>query len=291
MEKDDETQMVETNVAEANEDPIVPKIDCLIDAMRKGDSEKALQLLEGIEDKDISRRGRERPITPLGAAIFYRCLDDVKLKGDVARVLVDRGADPNMPCLDPTRYYSPLDECYGDCTAFGMAVLNNDQEMIEFLVKHGADVNVLIQGYTSLQRIFGNNSFLLEKDDQRNSECLNAINDRCSKNILKRMRFLIKNGANVNARNKDGDTILHYVAGDFSYGGPFDVKFIKLLFKAGADPRIANNKGKLPLQKFKPRDYVIARFPERKENYDELVDMFQQRIDELNAQENKSPEE
>jgi hypothetical protein len=56
--KDDEAQVVETNVAEANEDPIVPKIDCLIDAMRKGDSEEALQLIGGIEDKDIDRRGR-----------------------------------------------------------------------------------------------------------------------------------------------------------------------------------------------------------------------------------------
>ncbi|MDR1590462.1 MAG: hypothetical protein LBR92_00465, partial [Puniceicoccales bacterium] len=91
-----------------------------------------------------------------------------------------------------------------------------------------------------------------------------------------------------------GDTILHYVGKSFSRGGPFDLEFIDLLFKAGADPRIRNvknNPWKLPLQKFKLSSVVVKRFPERKENYSKLVDMFQQRIDELNAQEDKSPEE
>jgi hypothetical protein len=120
---------------------------------------------------------------------------------------------------------------------------------------------------------------------------LRAIYDRCNENILREMRFLIENGARANTRDKKGNTILHYVAGDFSRGGPFDSRFIDLLFKAGADPRIANNKGKLPLQKFKLLDHVVERFPERKEIFSKLVDRFQQRIDELNAQENKSPEE
>jgi ankyrin repeat protein len=335
--KDDETQMVETNVAEANEDPIVPKIDCLIDAMRKGDSEKALQLLEGIEDKDINRRGRERPITPLGAAVLWNHMD-------VAQVLLERGADLNMACFDPdAEYCDPRDQIYEDCTPFGMAIINKDKKMIELLLKHGADVNALVLRCHPLQ-MFLNNYFdlcsfgdgyfcpisggplrldhdYLQLDDADDcaavnaryfgayNDCLqflppgqncllldnkglNIINDCCSKNILKVMELLIENGADVNnTKNEEGNTILHDVAGSFSHGGPFSFELVELLFEAGADPRIADNEGKLPLQEPKLPDHVTARFPERVEIYNKLRNMFQQRIDELNAQENKSPEE
>jgi ankyrin repeat protein len=118
-----------------------------------------------------------------------------------------------------------------------------------------------------------------------NNAGLKFLNTRCGKKILKEVQFLIENGANVNARDKRGETVLHHLAGSFSHGGPFDFELLDFLFDAGADPRIANNKGKLPLEKFKLPDYVVERFPERKGNYDELMDMFQQRTDELNAQE------
>jgi ankyrin repeat protein len=310
--------------------------------MYDGDSEEALQLIGGIEDKDIDRRGKIEKITSLRAAVLLNFRA-------VAQVLLERGADPNMPCFDPDAEYCALrDQIYKDCTPFGMAIINKDKKMIELLVKHlvkhGADVNALVLGRHPLQMFLNNYFHLLNFEDgyfcpisggplqldhdyiqlDDADDCaavnaryffggvyndclqflppgqnyllldnkgLNIINDCCSKNILKVMRLLIENGANVNTKDEEGNTILHDVAGDFSHGGPFDVKFIKLLFEAGADPRIANNEGKLPLQELKLLDHVIARFPERKEIFSKLVDRFQQRIDELNAQENKSPEE
>ncbi|MDR2371877.1 MAG: hypothetical protein LBD60_01885 [Puniceicoccales bacterium] len=353
-EKDDEAQVAETNETpiaaevdclfeamrdgdsekalqlvediKANETPIVSKIDYIIEAMYKGDSEKALQLLEGIEDKDVNCRGEIRPITLLGAAVIWNHMN-------VAEVLLERGADLHMECFDPDREAcAPRDERYGNSTAFGMAIIDNNKEMIKFLVKHGVNVNTLIRGYTPLQGIWGN-YFQLDEDgyfwladsgiplrldrdylqlDGPNyfgvyDDCLqllppghngflldnkglNILNDCCCKNILELMRLLIENGSRTNTRGKKGNTILHYVARDFSRGGPFSFELLDLLFGAGADPRIANNEGKLPAQELKLLDHVVERFPERRENYSKTVDMFQQRIDELNAQE-KSPGE
>ncbi|MDR1591250.1 MAG: hypothetical protein LBR92_04645 [Puniceicoccales bacterium] len=323
-EKDDEAQ-----VAEANEDPIAAAIDRTIEAMREGNSEKVLQLIGGIKDQDINRRGSGWEINLLGAAVFWGHMN-------IAKVLLERGANLHMPCFDSdVEDCAPRDQIYKNSTPFGMAIIDKNKGMIKLLVKHGADVNALILGCTSLQRIL-DNYFRLDEDGYfwpagrdgplrldhdylhlddnghvgihakyfgvynnclpllppgdnyllLDNEGLKILNDCCSKNILEVMRLFIENGADVNAKNEEGDTILHYLAGSFSRGGPFDFALVDLLFKAGADPRLANNKGELPLQEFELLDYVTKRFPERIEDYSKLVDMFQQRIDELNAQEN-----
>jgi ankyrin repeat protein len=326
-------------VEAANEDPISDKIDRIIETMCYGKSEEALQLLEDIEDKDINRRGKIRAITLLGGAVLFNCVD-------VAQVLIERGADLHMECFDPdVEHCEARDQRYGNCTPFGMAIIDSNKEMIEFLVKHGADVDALISKATPLGNALDVDALILKStplqvilsqyfylyylmrgyfvstncnirwlrldcdylqldkakyhgiyDDclrqlspGRNclfldNEGLKIINDCCSKNILKEMRFLIENGADVNARDEVGNTILHYLAGSFSYGGPFSFKFVDLLLEAGADPRIANNKGKFPLEKFNLFNYVAERFPERMKNYNELMAKFQQRIDELNVQ-------
>ncbi|MDR2371717.1 MAG: ankyrin repeat domain-containing protein [Puniceicoccales bacterium] len=317
-EKDAKAQVTETN-----ETPIVSKIDYIIEAMYKGNSEKALRLLEGIENKDINCKGKIRSITLLGAAVILNHMN-------VAEVLLERGADLHIECFDPDREAcAPRDERYGNSTAFGMAIIDNNKEIIKFLVKHGANVNTLIRGYTPLQGVWGN-YFQLDEDgyfwpadsgplrldrdylqlDGPNyfgvyDDCLqllspghngflldnkglNILNDCCCENILELMRLLIENGSRTNTRGKKGDTILHYIAGSFSRGGPFSFELLDLLFGAGADPRIANNKGELPLQELKLPDHVAERFPERRENYSKLVDMFRQRTDELNAQKNQT---
>ncbi|MDR0740534.1 MAG: hypothetical protein LBF34_02370 [Puniceicoccales bacterium] len=288
IEKDDEAQVVETD-----EDSVVARIDRTIEAMSKGNSEKALQLIGGIEDKDIDRRVKIEKITSLGAAVFCNLRD-------VAEALLERGADPNMKCFDPDAEYCVLrDQYYGDCTPLGMLTDDDNDEMMKLLIKHGADVNVLIRGHTLLQRVLSDYGYYFLNEDGSLSPrgdflddiSLRALYDRCNENILREMQFLIENGANVNTKDEEGDTILHNLAGDFSHGSPFSFEIVDLLFRAGADPRIANNKGKLPLQKFKLLDHVVKRFPERTENYNKIGDMFQQRIDELNAQGNKSPEE
>jgi ankyrin repeat protein len=301
------------------------KMDYILMAMRYGKNEEALQLIEGIEDKDINHRGKIRPITLLGGAVLGNCMD-------VAQVLLRRGADLNKECFDPDKdvYCEPRDQLYGNCTPFGMAFIDKNTKMIKLLVKHGANVNTLILGSTPLQRsLFGyfrlfhlDNDYFwsdnisddylqldrdyLQLDDPKyygryasclqqlppgqnrlplNNEGLKILNDCCSKNILKEMRFFIKNGADPNAKDKKGETVLQYLARSFSYGGPFDFELLDFLFEAGADPRIANNEGELPLEGFKLHDYVGERFPERVENYGKLMDMFQQKTDELNARE------
>jgi hypothetical protein len=300
----------------ANETLISTKINRATIAMYHGKSEEALQLIGEIEDEDINRRDRGWGITLLGTAILFNCMD-------VVQVLIGRGADLNMKCCDPDAEYCELrDQLYGNSAALGMAIIDKNKEMIKLFVKQGADVNALIWRTTPLQKMLsdyshffrlGNDYFRRDKLDRDylqldkakyrgiyddclrqlppgqnclllDEEGLETINDCCSKNILKGMRLLIENGANVNARDDEGDTILHYLVGNFSYGGPFSFEFVDLLFKAGADPRIANKNGEFPLENFGLPYYVVKKFPKRVEDYVKLMDMFWQRIDELNAQ-------
>ena len=56
------------------------------------------------------------------------------------------------------------------------------------------------------------------------------------------VRYLLKQGAEVNASNHDGDTALHLAA----FFGHLEVA--NALLEAGADPKAKTNKGKTPLQ-------------------------------------------
>lgn len=58
----------------------------------------------------------------------------------------------------------------------------------------------------------------------------------------KTVQVLIKNGANVNVRDDDGDTALAYAA---VRGAPIDL--VKTLLSAGADVNIKNNRGQTAL--------------------------------------------
>lgn len=77
---------------------------------------------------------------------------------------------------------------YGN-TALSWAVLNKDKKMIAYLISKGAAVDTFIGGIylkmTALMWLARNNEFELAK-------------------------FLISKGANINAKNKNGDSVLDY---------------------------------------------------------------------------------
>jgi len=102
------------------------------------------------------------------------------------------------------------------------AVGNGKVEAAEFLIKNGADVNATND--------FGGTPLLISARETDSPE---------------QMKLLIRAGANVNARDSEGENALHKLA---RFGYPEkDVQTARLLLEAGADIRARNHDGKTPL--------------------------------------------
>jgi ankyrin repeat protein len=80
-------------------------------------------------------------------------------------------------------------------TPLHKAVENGQESYVQFLLKHGADINATIKGETLLHKV------ILE-DRQ-------AIKDYQTLQNKVIMCLLLKHGANINEINKDGQTLLH----------------------------------------------------------------------------------
>lgn len=92
-------------------------------------------------------------------------------------------------------------------------------EVTNFLLDKGVDVNRADN--------YGNTALLLHADRH------------CNKGVIKE---LIRAGADINAKNKNGDTALHFAL----INGNSEVA--RFLIKKGADYRAVNNKGKSPME-------------------------------------------
>ena len=135
-------------------------------------------------------------------------------------------------------------------------------EMVEFLLKHGADPNVKDNyGYTPLHHAswYSNSESSLETVESllRNGADPNA-KDICgwtplhwtSKysnklSSLETVEFLIRNGANPNASTIIGCTPLH-LASDYS-NRYSSLTTVELLLRIGADPNVSDKNGLTPL--------------------------------------------
>ena len=79
-----------------------------------------------------------------------------------------------------------------------------------------------------------------------NSEGKNAMMILAKKGFLSEdlLRFSLSKGLNINAQDKEGNTILHYAVGKVQLGNN---NLIKVLLEKGADASIVNNKKKTPI--------------------------------------------
>ena len=163
---------------------------------------------------------------------------------DVLQLLVDKGADVNS-CTN-----------YDLTTPLMMAARNGDVNIATFLVEHGGNVNLKDKrGETALHQAI--NKYEQACDVLRylikNGADVNArTNNNCTPlmiasklDLVDVVSFLIEQGANTDLADKDGLTALHYAVGCYHPSCDHDV--MRLFIANGADVNKRTNDNSTPL--------------------------------------------
>lgn len=199
-----------------------------------------IQLIKAIEsyDKDCVKQclenganpnyRKENGYTALMTAISfnwwnYNCFD-------ILRILVENGADVNARANDGK-------------TALMLAEKEN---IVRYLVSKGVDLNAKDNDGNTALMYFSNKQRYVVKTKPGIRDGRGIYNEE----KLEIVKFLVANGAYVNAKNNECNTALMFAvkskAGYFTDVGA-DLKVIKFLVASGADVNIRNNDGKTVL--------------------------------------------
>jgi ankyrin repeat protein len=217
-----------------------------------------------------------------GANVDDDCLQRVALTGTIGtlRVLLDFGIGPHLKGDQKNpkmRSETPLH----------LAALRGELRRVEFLLENGADISAKTdEGYTPL--IYLINTIVARAIGRAKNVCQPSLrrvrsfprelrplyqrifkrannatsnNSKCHFEVLE---LLIDRGADVNARDKEGNTVLHWITTNgptyplnpqrypFAMERQMQVikKLIQRLILAGADIRLTNNAGQTPLDLF-----------------------------------------
>jgi ankyrin repeat protein len=172
------------------------------DAARKGDEAKVTALLEANPELVFSRDKFGN--TPLHLAAEHD-------QPAVAALLLANGADVNARNIDENR--APAVTNAGE-TPLGLALLSyHHKEMVELLLTHGADVNMLSGGvpplYRAVQRdLPADVELLLANGADPNS--WNAVHYAVLHDKIRVLEILLDYGADPNAKDWWGHTPLYY---------------------------------------------------------------------------------
>ncbi|MEI0490602.1 ankyrin repeat domain-containing protein, partial [Brachyspira pulli] len=155
-----------------------------------------------------------------------------------------------------------LNKQYDNITPLNLAAARNDKEMVKFLVEKGADINLEDgYGYTPLiiamkYRNIGLSKNIIDLKPDLNAVCSATgdtpltylVNVNKYGGVSDLCYYMIKNGADINKKNKEGNTPLMIAAASYNYG------IVGVLVNMGADYNIKNKEGKTAIDIASARD-------------------------------------
>ncbi|CAM9773565.1 unnamed protein product [Ectocarpus sp. 4 AP-2014] len=178
-------------------------------------------------------------------ALLSHCADASNIcLADVLDVLAAAFADVNAKnysdetvlmyaagCPDAVRALVRLgaDANRSDCCGYTALFFAKDREVVDMLLKAGADV------------------------DARAEDGITPLMHACFHTDIEVARALLENGADPNLRDDEGRTVLYVICSEFC---DFVVAMLDLLLRSGADERIADSRGRLPVDCLSERIYA-----------------------------------
>ena len=144
--------------------------EALVKAALQGDVDLVASLLEQQQQGTSSKD--ERGFTPLGLVAGCDCGST-----ELVRLLIERGADVNMPAVAMTAVVTPL----------GMALDQGHEEVAALLIEHGADVNALG----------------LERKEGELTTCHTPLMQAARKGLQNATKLLLERGADVNMKSEN----------------------------------------------------------------------------------------
>jgi ankyrin repeat protein len=218
----------------------------------------ALFLLEKGADAKASDDFHKR--TPLFAAVEMRNpdftrdtappLSDGRDPMDLIKALLAKGVDVNAQVnTTPFRGFYQVSANwvhFDGQTAFIRAALNGDVTLMRLLLAHGADPNIkTYEGTSALMAAAGLNWVVAQTYSRSDEEYLEAA------------KLCLEKGADVNAVNNQGFTVMHGAA-----NRGFD-KMVQLLADAGAKLDVKDKQGRTPMM-FAEGVFLAVQPPVRK---------------------------
>jgi ankyrin repeat protein len=177
-------------------------LTALLVAARDGQSSAVNALLDA--GGDINQTSDTDHATPLILAV-------ISGHYDLAKVLLDRGADPRLATTDgATALYAAIDVQWAPHTWYAQPIVANEHvgylDLVSALLAHGADPNASINKKLWF-RTFANDETWFDV------EGATAFLRAAMAGDLAAMKLLVERGANPNLATKSGDTPLMAAAG------------------------------------------------------------------------------
>ncbi|MHC4661749.1 MAG: ankyrin repeat domain-containing protein [Planctomycetota bacterium] len=214
------------------------------------------------------------------------CIAACEGYADMARILIDGGANVNIDSRDERRHdiWAPIDWAAmmghkeivemllengakattrnygGGGNVLHCASINGHADITGILIEHGADVNEKNQhgrtpifntanyevGYNVAVLLVEKGARIKIKDNSGNSPLIKAAH--CGRNRL--VKLLLENGADINACGFQGRTALHNAVWGLNFSTA------KLLLEKGADVNALDDEGRTPLDSI--ADWVVG---------------------------------
>ena len=218
----------------------------------EGPKENILQVITNLLDQ-----GADVNATKYKYTLAYTLLRKDCSK-EIIELLIDRGFDINQ-------------DNGGSGSILHLACEKRNREVIQLLIDKGADVNnININSeppMIQLVSVYEDEEFeivlaeLLLKggaDVNHNREDgRNLLHNACTYSNLAAIKFLIDNGASINAIDEDGNTPFHLIDHGYYTEGPL-VEIAKLFLDKGMDINVKNNDGHTLL--FTTNDFDLVSF-------------------------------